>query len=275
MDIKKIRIYYYGDGLNTNQSDVNTRKGVVKRAAVNLPKKVTNYGEDYGFDSIMVTSSKDHLILKGDDCVLMDVDINGASNEYIKSIIRYEWLDENGNVVDNTPEVEISVEDDNDNDNDDDNNTNINSGNNTPGCSGAELERFERTRLYKIESLKKEIEKLKAKLSEEKSRFFKRRSTIEEIEFDIEMAENELIKLQHQTGYDLYMESREEDAFTSQILGAEDGAGSLATKIISSAMTGQPLDVQDIASAVQVAKNALPGIGGLFKSLGKSGKGSK
>lgn len=101
----------------------------------------------------------------------------------------------------------------------------------------AELERFERTRLYKIASLKKEIERLKTKLNEEKSRFFKRRSTIEEIEFDIEMAEDELIKLQHQTGYDLYMESSGADL----------------------------MNLQNIASAVEAAKNTIPGISNLFK----------
>lgn len=98
MSCKKIRIYYYGDGVNT-KSSAKTRQGVEKKATLNLPKKVVAYGEENGFDEIYVTFHKDHLILKGGGEVLMDTDFNGGSNEYIEEITKYEWLDEDGDVV--------------------------------------------------------------------------------------------------------------------------------------------------------------------------------
>ena len=117
MSCKKIRIYYYGDGINTNSSG-KTRKNVEKKATINLPKKVINYGEENGYDDIDVTFYKDNLILKGGGEVLMDTDFNGGSNEYIEEIIRYEWLDEYGDVVESNGGY--SSDDDDDNSSDDD-----------------------------------------------------------------------------------------------------------------------------------------------------------
>lgn len=117
MSCKKIRIYYYGDGINTNSSG-KTRKNVEKKATINLPKKVINYGEENGYDDIDVTFYKDNLILKGGGEVLMDTDFNGGSNEYIEEIIRYEWLDEYGDVV--AGDGGYSSDDDDDNSSDDD-----------------------------------------------------------------------------------------------------------------------------------------------------------
>ncbi len=111
MSCKKIRIYYYGDGVNT-KSSAKTRQGVEKKATISLPKKVIAYGEENGFADIDVTSYRDSLILKGGGEVLMETDINGGSNEYIEELIRYEWLDEDGYVVDDSSSSYTSDDDD-------------------------------------------------------------------------------------------------------------------------------------------------------------------
>lgn len=88
----KIRVHYYGDGLNTNQC-VDTRQGVVKKVTLSLPNRVKEFGAKFGFNNIEVDWSLDHLVLRGRGKVLMDKDINGESNEYIKSIVRWEWIE--------------------------------------------------------------------------------------------------------------------------------------------------------------------------------------
>lgn len=90
MSYSTIEIHYYGDGIN-NQTGVTPRQGALKHKTVNLPKKVQDYGDRHGYSSLNVTFERDHLIIKGGYEVLMDKDINGGSNEYITSIVDYEW----------------------------------------------------------------------------------------------------------------------------------------------------------------------------------------
>lgn len=94
MSYTKIQVRYYGDGLNTNQS-VNTRKSVEKKVTITLPKRVIEYGDKYGYSSMVVDYdiyNRDHIIIKGGGVTLLDKDINGGSNEYITRIVDYEWL---------------------------------------------------------------------------------------------------------------------------------------------------------------------------------------
>ena len=87
----KLYVRYTTDGLNSKAS-VNTRDGE-KYRTLSLPKKVQDYGNKNGYDSIAIEYNGDHLIVKGGDDVLMDIDINGTNNnEYICSIVSYEWL---------------------------------------------------------------------------------------------------------------------------------------------------------------------------------------
>lgn len=91
MSYTKLEIRYTTDGVNT-QADVNTRDGE-KHRTLALPKKVQEYGDKYGYDTLTLNYNGDRLIIKHDDTVLMDTDINGTnSNEYITSIVSYEWM---------------------------------------------------------------------------------------------------------------------------------------------------------------------------------------
>lgn len=91
MSYTKLEIRYTTDGVNT-QACVNTRQGE-KHRTISLPKKVQEYGDRYGYSSLTVTYSLDHLIIRYDNTVLMDTDINGSNNnEYIRSIVSYEWM---------------------------------------------------------------------------------------------------------------------------------------------------------------------------------------
>ena len=89
MSYTKIRIEYYGDGIACNGRD--TRKGVLKKATIALPKKVTEYGDAHGYSSLSVSYSADHLIIKGGWETLMDKDINASSREYISRLVSYDW----------------------------------------------------------------------------------------------------------------------------------------------------------------------------------------
>ena len=91
MSYTKLEILYITDGINT-QASVNTRQGE-KHRTISLPKKVQEYGDRYGYSSLTVTYNLDHLIIKYGSTVLMDTDINGTNNnEYIRSIVSYEWM---------------------------------------------------------------------------------------------------------------------------------------------------------------------------------------
>jgi len=90
MSYSKLEVRYTTDGINTRAS-VNTRQGE-KHKTITLSKKVQEYGDRYGYSSISVGYSYDHIILRGGGEVLFDQDINGTNNnEYIRSIVSYEW----------------------------------------------------------------------------------------------------------------------------------------------------------------------------------------
>ena len=92
MSKTKLKIVYTADGLNTKAS-VNTRRGE-KHRTIALPKKVQEYGDKYGYCVLSLDYNKDHLIIRSCSETLMDLDINGTNNnEYITSIVSYEWLD--------------------------------------------------------------------------------------------------------------------------------------------------------------------------------------
>lgn len=75
-------------------SSVNTRAaGTVKKKTITLPKKVQEFGDKRGYYNIFITHHQDQLILRGGGETLMDLDINGTNNnEYIRSIVKTEWL---------------------------------------------------------------------------------------------------------------------------------------------------------------------------------------
>ncbi|MBO5673437.1 MAG: leucine-rich repeat protein [Paludibacteraceae bacterium] len=123
MSYTKLDLRYTTDGINT-QASVNTRQGE-KHRTIALPKKVQEYGDRYGYESLEITFELDHLIIKYDGTVLMDMDINGTNNnEYIKSIVSYEWLPKQEVLV-STPveaeeveEIKDDVEEDTNDDDD-------------------------------------------------------------------------------------------------------------------------------------------------------------
>ena len=91
MSYTKLEIRYTTDGLNT-QACVNTRDGE-KHRTLNLPQKVQEYGDKYGYDALTLNYNGDRLIIKYGDTELMDTDINGTNNnEYITSIVSYKWM---------------------------------------------------------------------------------------------------------------------------------------------------------------------------------------
>ena len=87
----KIQIRYYGDGVNSRQ-DVNTRQNVIKKVTLALPNRVKAFGEDFGYDAIQINFNGDHIMLVGNGTTLLDNDINGESNEYVESIVDWEWI---------------------------------------------------------------------------------------------------------------------------------------------------------------------------------------
>lgn len=87
----KIQIRYYGDGVNSRQ-DVNTRQNVIKKVTLTLPNRVKAFGEDFGYDAIQINFNGDHIMLVGNGTTLLDNDINGESNEYVESIVDWEWI---------------------------------------------------------------------------------------------------------------------------------------------------------------------------------------
>lgn len=92
MSYTKLSVRYTTDGLNTENYWVKTRQGE-KHRTIALPKKVQEYGDAHGYSSLRLDYSRDHLLIKGGGEVLMDLDINGTNNnEYIRSIVSYEWL---------------------------------------------------------------------------------------------------------------------------------------------------------------------------------------
>lgn len=90
MSYTKLEVRYTTDGTNTLAS-VKTRQGE-KHKTIYLPKRVQEYGDSHGYASLDISYSLDHLIIRGGGEVLFDQDINGTNNnEYIRSIVSYEW----------------------------------------------------------------------------------------------------------------------------------------------------------------------------------------
>ena len=94
MSYTKLEIHYLGDGIN--YAVMNSREGEKHRAII-LPKKVQEYGDKYGYESLSVSFLHDHIIIKHGTTLLMDKDFNGtANNEYIRELLSYEWIGEDG-----------------------------------------------------------------------------------------------------------------------------------------------------------------------------------
>ena len=116
MSYTKLEIRYIGDGMNS--AVLNSREGE-KRRVINLPKKVQEYGDRYGYESLAVSFWTDHIIIKHGITTLMDKDFNGsAHNEYIRELLSYEWIGEDGSrlkskkVEKTEPVVELKPEED-------------------------------------------------------------------------------------------------------------------------------------------------------------------
>ena len=91
MGYTKLEIRYIGDGVNSKTD--STMRDAIRKKTLNLAKKVQEYGDKYGYDTIEFLFNGDRITLKGGDEVLQDQDINGTNNnEYIVSIEGYEWL---------------------------------------------------------------------------------------------------------------------------------------------------------------------------------------
>lgn len=111
-----------------------------------------------------------------------------------------------------------------------------------------EIERYERIRLFEISKLKKEIEELNIELTKEKSKLFNS-SKVTKLSEDIKNKELKLLKLEHQTGYDLLVESKE----------------STVLKAIKN------LDSKKVGTAIETIGKVIPvpGVSGVIKSIGK------
>lgn len=114
MSYTKLEIHYLGDGIN--YAVMNSREGEKHRAII-LPKKVQEYGDKYGYESLSVSFLHDHIIIKHGTTLLMDKDFNGtANNEYIRELLSYEWIGEDGSrlkskiVAKTEPVVEVKTE---------------------------------------------------------------------------------------------------------------------------------------------------------------------
>ena len=121
--------------------------------------------------------------------------------------------------------------------------------------SQEEIERFERIRLFEIDKTRKEIEELNKELDTEKSKFLKSSKKISQIEKSIKEKEDALMRLEHQTGYDLLVEQDR----------------SAISKF------AENINISSIGSAMEMVGSVIPipGVGGLVKSLGKTIKKTK
>lgn len=103
MSYTKLEIRYIGDGINT--AVLNSRAGE-KHRVINVPKKVQEYGDRYGYESLTVSFWTDHIIIKHGSTTLMDKDFNGTdNNEFIRSLLSYEWIADNGSRLSSKPIV--------------------------------------------------------------------------------------------------------------------------------------------------------------------------
>ena len=121
--------------------------------------------------------------------------------------------------------------------------------------SQEEIARFERIRLYEIDKTKKEIEEFKKELETEISKFLKSSNKISQLEKSIKEKEDALMRLEHQTGYDLLVE---QDRSTISKFA-------------------ENINISSIGSAMEMVGSVIPipGVSGLVKSLGKTIKKTK
>lgn len=121
--------------------------------------------------------------------------------------------------------------------------------------SQEEIARFERIRLYEIDKTKKEIKEFKKELETEKSKFLKSSNKISQLEKSIKEKEDALMRLEHQTGYDLLVE---QDRSTISKFA-------------------ENINISSIGSAMEMVGSVIPipGVSGLVKSLGKTIKKTK
>ena len=121
--------------------------------------------------------------------------------------------------------------------------------------SQEEIARFERIRLYEIDKTKKEIEEFKKELETEKSKFLKSSNKISQLEKSIKEKEDALMRLEHQTGYDLLVE---QDRSTISKFA-------------------ENINISSIGSAMEMVGRVIPipGVSGLVKSVGKTIKKTK
>lgn len=92
VNYSKVLVRYCGDGVNSRQ-DVNTRQDVIKKRTITLPNKVKAFGEEFGYEAIQFGFNGDRLFMTGNGDTLLDIDINGESNEYIESIVDWTWME--------------------------------------------------------------------------------------------------------------------------------------------------------------------------------------
>ena len=75
MSYSKLKVYYQGDGSNT-WNVLGTTSQLEKKNTITLPVQAKKYGDENGYDKIIITSFQDHLILKGSDGqILFDRDV--------------------------------------------------------------------------------------------------------------------------------------------------------------------------------------------------------
>lgn len=116
--------------------------------------------------------------------------------------------------------------------------------------SQEEIERFERIRLFEIDKTRNEIEELNKGLDTEKSKFLRSNKKISQFQTSIKEKQDTLMKLEHQTGYDLLVE--------------QDRS--------SISKFAENINISSIGSAMEMVGSVIPipGVSGLVKSLGKT-----
>lgn len=115
-----------------------------------------------------------------------------------------------------------------------------------------EIERYERIRLFEIDKAKKDIYQFNKELDFEKQKFLKNSKKIALIEASLKETEEVLMKLEHQTGYDLLVESDK----------------SVLSKITDN------ISAEAVGSAIEFAGKVIP-IPGVNKLVGTFGKNIK
>ena len=120
-----------------------------------------------------------------------------------------------------------------------------------------EIERFERIRLYEIETCEKEIEKISQEIDDLKSKFIVNKKKVAEKEEELNDIQETLRRLSHQTGYDLYIESTKTKTFTDKL------------KAIDTEKFGNAISAIGNFIPTPVARGAVKSTGKLIKSIKK------